>query len=384
MGQGAVDIRRNNFAAAESHYAKALTLLKQGRDGNDPALVGNAYNGRGIARIQQGRMEAAVQDMGLARIAMQRSGDLVEAAVVGANLGKMETERGHFSQALQEFDRAIAVFQRFDVVDYLAATLMSKAEAQLLLVQPMEAADSIGEADALAKSLEDPYLVSLIRVVRTRVLLATGRIREAAQVLAALRSSGMKDTDPDGQELLLRLHLAHGELDVAGALARRDLAGAAPAGPLVLAAVQAALLDRDPETARAWLSRTQGQGPPKSQDGETSREIARALLARDQGDHGAAVQVAREALAHAERSGSPEERVEAGLLQAKLLLEQGRRDAAAAILGDLDAFVASDYRVAWATLSLYRALGDAGMTATALARVQTLCGERDINREPSL
>ena len=73
-----------------------------------------------------------------------------------------------------------------------------------------------------------------------------------------------------------------------------------------------------------------------------------------------------------------------GLLQVRLLLDQGQRDAAAAILGDLDAFAGIDYRVAWATLALYRALGDPAMTANALKRVQALRGERDLAVEPAL
>ena len=39
-------------------------------------------------------------------------------------------------QALQEFDRAIAVFERFGVNDYMAAALMAKAAAQMDMVQP--------------------------------------------------------------------------------------------------------------------------------------------------------------------------------------------------------------------------------------------------------
>jgi hypothetical protein len=89
-------------------------------------------------------------------------------------------------------------------------------------------------------------------------------------------------------------------------------------------------------------------------------------------------------MSRAERRSSPEERVQTGLLRARLLLADGQRDAAAAVLGDLDTFAGTDYRVAWTTLALYRALGDAAMTATALHRVQSLKGERDITVEPAL
>ena len=87
-------------------------------------------------------------------------------------------------------------------------------------------------------------------------------------------------------------------------------------------------------------------------------------------------------MAIAERTGSPSDRVRTGVLLARLLLAQRHSDAAAAVLGDLDAFVALDYRVAWATLELYRELGDQGMVVDALKRVQALRGERDIAMEP--
>lgn len=372
MGQGAVEVRRTNWAAAETRYTQALALL-EGAASDDPALLGNAYNGRGVALVQQGKMEAAVRDMGLARIAMQRSGNFVEAATVASNLGRIETMRGHYPQALQEFDRAIGVFERFEVRDYLAATLMSKAETQLALVQPGEAAKGIERAQAMAASIEDAYLVSAIGVVRARVLLAQGRLREAGAGLAALRSKG--ETEQAVQELQIRLAMAKG--DRRGGARRLPPAAAAIDGALALAATQSALRERDVATARAWVARA----PTPS---TTGWDIAKALLAQGEGDAAGALQIARAATARSEHEGAPEERVQAGLLQARLLLAQGDRDAAAALLGDLDAFAATDYRVAWTTLALYRALGDAGMASSAEKRVQALRGERDPAVEPAL
>ena len=383
MGQGAVEIRRRNWAIAQDHYTQALALLEHTDAGADnPALLGNAYNGRGVSQVLQRKMEGAVRDMGLARIAMQRSGDFVEAAMVASNLGRIETLRLHHAQALQEFDRAIAVFERFDVRDYLAATWMSKAETQLSLVQPAEAAASIEHAHALSKSLEDAYLVASIRIIRSRVLLANGRLREAGESIGAFQAKAEDRDAQVVQELQLRLWLARGDRARAAALAQRmPAADAAVDGSLALAAVEAALRNGNVAAARAWVARAPATVPDASR---TSWDVARALLAQAEGDRDGALRIARAATARTEHAGAPEERVEAGLLQARLLLAQGQRDAAAALLGDLDAFAATDYRVAWTTLSLYRALGDAGMTATALQRVQALRGERDANVEPAL
>ncbi|MCC8363354.1 winged helix-turn-helix domain-containing protein [Lysobacter sp. A6] len=378
MGSGAVEIRRGEFAKAESLYAQALALLEQG-GADDPVLIGNAYNGRGVARVQQDKMDDAVHDMGMARIAMQRSGNLVEAATVGVNLGRIETQRGHLPQALQEFDGAIATFRKFDVRDYLAAAWLAKAEAQMVQVQPAHAAASMAEAATLAKSIEDPYLASAIANMRARTALATGRLRDAGTAIDDVARNG-EGLDAIVQELRLRLALARGANAEAGALAKRTPpSGAEVPGSLALAAVQAALRNRDLDTARGWVARAPAEG-----QGDVSWDVARALLASGEGDAARAIRIAREAAVRMERTGSPDGRVLAGLLHAKLLLAGGQRDEAAAILGDLDGFAGADYRVAWTTLTLYRALGESAMVSTAQTRVQALRGERDAAIEPAL
>ncbi|NUS60888.1 MAG: hypothetical protein HOQ01_08070 [Lysobacter sp.] len=378
MGSGAVEIRRGDFAKAETLYAQALTLLEQG-GADDPALIGNAYNGRGVARVQQDKMDDAVHDMGMARIAMQRSGNLVEAATVGVNLGRIETQRGHLPQALQEFDSAIATFRKFDVRDYLAAAWLAKGEAQMVQVQPAQAAASMAEAATLAKSIEDPYLASAIAIMRARTALATGRLRDANAAIDDVARS-VEANEPLLQDLRLRLALARGANAEAGALAKRaPQAGAELPGSLALAAVQAALRNRDLATARGWLAHAPAQG-----QGDVSWDVARALLASGEGDATGALRIARDAAVRMERTGSPDGRVLAGVLHAKLLLAGGQRDEAAAILGDLDSFASADYRVAWTTLALYRALAENAMVNTAETRVQALRGERDAAIEPAL
>jgi DNA-binding winged helix-turn-helix (wHTH) protein/tetratricopeptide (TPR) repeat protein len=378
MGRGAVEVRRQDWPAAEARYAQALAVLEQGGD-VDPVHIGNAYNGRGVARVQQGKMDEAVHDMGMARIAMQRSGNLVEAATVGVNLGRIETQRGHLPQALQEFDSAIAVFRKFDVRDYLAAAWMAKAEAQLVQVQPAQADASMTQAATLVKSVEDPYLSAAIAIMRARTMLATGRIRAAGAAVDALARNPEMDA-PTLREMQLRLALARGATADAAALARRPMAAndAVP-GSLALVAVQAALRSGDIATAKTWNARV-----PESATADVSWTLARALVAQGEGDSAAALRIAREAAMHAEREGAPEGRVASGLVQAKVLLAGGQRDEAAAVLGDLDAFASADYRVAWTTLALYRAMGESALVATAEKRVQALRGERDPAVEPAL
>lgn len=211
-------------------------------------------------------------------------------------------------------------------------------------------------------------------------MLALGRLGEAERSIASLRALGEPENSQVLQSAMLRLRMAQGDLAQAGALARRlPDAKDALQDSLVLAAVQSALKNQDLSTAKAWLDRS------TAAKGESMlRKLSRALLARADQHADTALQLAREANAMSERDGIPDDRIRAGVLLARVLLEQGQTDRASAVLGDLDTFSSSDYRVAWTTLTLYRALGDKGMAANALTRVEALRGERDPAVEPAL
>ena len=81
---------------------------------------------------------------------------------------------------------------------------------------------------------------------------------------------------------------------------------------------------------------------------------------------------------------SPELEIRAGVLQAMLLLETHQYAAASSILGELEKYAESDYRVAWVMSALYQALGDTRTAAAARERARALGGERDLARAPIL
>lgn len=230
----------------------------------------------------------------------------------------------------------------------------------------------------MAGSLEDRLLTARIALVKANVMLALGRLREAATALAALRSLDMPGMEAQQQDLQLRLQLAGGAQADAFALARRlPPSDRAVTGSLVLAAVQALLASNDVAMAGEWIARVTGES-------DLSSDIARSLLAQAQGRRDDALETARRASAHAEDVGSPDDRVRTGLLMARLLLDQDNAEAASPVLGDLDAFAATDYRVAWEALALYRALNDPAMASKAMQRVQALRGEREVPVRPPL
>jgi len=379
MGLGAVGIRRRNFVDAQVRYTQALELLQSAPEGlDDPSMLGNAYNGRGVARSELQHMEAAVEDLGLARIAMQRAGDLVEAAMVGTNLGMIETRRGHFPQAMQEYDRAIAVYERFGVHDYLAATLAAKAGAQLEMVQPAAALASVERASQEAVSAEDAALTVRVAAMRARAELQNGRLDEATTTLGQLGELARARDAGLLAEPTLRLLLARGQVDQAANRARSLAATAQADGPGLLLAMQAALRGHDSATKAALQARLAGLDDPDA-------VIARALADAADGRREQALSALAAAASKASHEGSPDTRVRLGLAQAWLLLDSNRPQQAAALLGgDLAGYATSDYRVAWSMLALYRALGERTLGERARQQAEALRGQRSLDLVPTL
>lgn len=370
MGLGGVALRMGHPDQAQAHYSQALAVLADDASNRDTSLLGNAYNGRGVAQVQQGNLEAAVADLGQARIAMRRTGDVVSAAMVGANLGRMEGMRNHWPQALQEFDSAIDVFERFQVNDYLAATLAAKAMAQLELVQPAQARATLARTDALRGVLEDPQLIAVIQNARATVALATGNLGEAEAAVDALAATTTQD--PSVTRLRMALAVARG--DVAGAGRWAGDAGARPDGQDAGAAAIAVQAAASPTDAARWL-RPEGAGGTAARP-DPADAFARAMVQHRFGDRAAALRDAQAALAIANRDGSPNDRVRANLLRARILMDAGQMDQAMAVLGELEAYAAVDYRVAWLAAALYGKRGDAGSARQARQEAKALAGER--------
>jgi len=383
LGLGGVERNRGNLDAAELRFTQALTLAESlPPDRVNSRLVGFAYQGRGIVHAQQGDLDASIRDMGQARVWIQRSGDLVALGSNGHNLGKAEVLRGDYLQALREFDRSIEIFERFRVNDYLANSLHEKAELQMALARPVDAWESAQRAAALAPKLEDDSLAVPILASKARLQIAQGRMRDIGDTLAGIRSRGVQDSDPLLREVLLRLHLARGELVEARKLTGNGPPSTGVGDGLMLAAVQVALRIGDLPLAKSWLSGDSSVGEQDARYHAVALELARALIARAEGDGVTALQ-------HAERAAgvagvSPEAEIQTGVVQARVLLDARQYDAASAIMGRLEKYAETDYRVAWAMLTLYRALGDQRAASAALERANALRGDRDIAVEPVL
>lgn len=374
MGLGAVAVRRNDFAPAEKRYAEALAVLGDSGDAN---LVGLAYTGRGVARGAQGTFDLALADFGRARVALERAGNPLDAASVETDLGLVEGSRRRYAQALAPFDRAIATFERFDVRDNLAASLLGKARAQLALLDLDGALASSGRAWELARALENPVLVRNIDLARAEALLDGGRLREAAAIIDRLPGAGGADDD-ELPRLRALLALARGDAHAALAtLAPVVDRSAGPPAALLPLFVTAAVRAGDTAAARRAVERerTSAAAPGDA----FAIELARGELAAAGGDHGAAEARLRSAVAHADAGGVPAERARAACAYARQLIAAGKLDQASAVVGELAPYADRDFRVAQVTAALFHALGERALGERADARLHALAGERRVD-----
>jgi tetratricopeptide (TPR) repeat protein len=373
MGLGAVAVRRQDYPLAEKHYAEALAALG---DHGDPNLVGNAYNGRGVARSAQRQFDLAFADLGRARVALERAGNQLDAAAAGLNIGITENTRHRFAQAIPHFDDAIAVHERFGVKDDLAADLLGKAHSQRELLDVAGALASSTRAYDLAANLENQYLVGSVDLTYARMLAAVGRLREADEVLAKL-PTGNAISSEDGDATLIRADIAlqagdsHKAFEVLRAPVTKTPEGHLGWLPTFVAA---ALLEKQGDLARQILERIRKE--PAEADDRLALELARARLAAGLNDVAGAEQHYVAAVALADQDGVPAERARVGSDYARFLIAQHQLDRASAVVGDLAPYADKDYAVAEVTVALYHALGDSSLESAARARAKPIVGER--------
>jgi hypothetical protein len=153
---------------------------------------------------------------------------------------------------------------------------------------------------------------------------------------------------------------------------------------LLLAAVQAALRGHDIPLAKAWLGAVATPGTQDEGPSAFSVALAGGLIDRASGASMAALGQADRAAQLAGPRASPDSEIQTGVLRTMALLDTHQYGAASAIMGELEKYAESDYRVAWVMPRLYQALGDMQAATAAHGRAEGLSGERDVALEPLL
>ncbi|HKE48601.1 MAG TPA: winged helix-turn-helix domain-containing protein [Rhodanobacteraceae bacterium] len=378
MGLGAVAVRRGDFAAAERNYSAAIATLSAARD--DPNLLGTAYSGRGVANGARGAA-SSLTDFARARVEFERAGNRIEAGSVDANVALFELRRGRYVESAAAFDRAIEIFNRFDVRDGLAAALIGKTSLELTQLDGAGALATSERIATLAPQIENPILKRYALTARAQSLLANGSLAAAARVLDELDAGGEQ---PETGVLRARLALERGDgaassALIATALARKGDGTIAAIAPSDLALVGAIALRRGGDAAvveRALDYLEASADPNEQSDRARVVELAQGELAAKRNDAGAGAHFGA-SLAEADRRGAPDAIAGSAIAELIWLLARHDLDQAKAVAGRLVAYAERDYDSARALAAFYRASGDAERAQSADESARKLAGERN-------
>jgi len=382
LGLGAIEIYRQDFAAAERRYTEAISAL--GAHG-EPMLLGKAYMERGVALGATRRFDEAMADFARARVQLELAGDRLGGASLDTNLGLVEVFRNHYAEALAAYDRAVAAFARFGVNDNLAIALQGQTYVQRVLLN-LDAAQANSERMAgLAEHQRNPLLLRRVALSRAQVMLDRGQLAEASRLIDGYLSgpNGSID-DPVFAVLRAQALIAEGRPQQALADATRTLdaiegqdgsSSEMYLSDAIATYVDAALRSGQVAQAAQLLARLRGAGANLQDDGRGFvLELAGARIAAARGDADAAERFTK-AMALAENR-SPRELVTAACAFADFQLARSTPQEAVAILGRLVPYEDRDYAAARTVAKLYAALGNETLANQAQADTRRLAGER--------
>ncbi|WP_082559955.1 transcriptional regulator [Lysobacter sp. Root559] len=370
---------RAEYDQAERVLTEALALL---RGQNAPGVLGNVYSQRGWVRLTLSRLDEAVADLSLARLAFVRSGDIREIARTDQRLGVVAGRRGQPGAALALLQRAADRFEAVGAENDLAVTLIATAEIQENLLE-------FEQALATTDRFWSPQFARDWgrSICRAWVLAQNGRLREAAtlaeSILAETDASEEEALRAEAQALLARIALQRGQAEDAVRLAqqvaepaleesdRREYLGNQMVlirGLRSLGRLDAAR--REVERLRAWVDAAPDDW---LRTGALLMEAEQDLA---EGRLEPALRRHAEAMASAERLGVPEWLVAVAYSYVPALIEAGRLDQAGVIGGRIGAWADQDMRAAWVQARLHQALGDVEAGRAAEQRAKRLAGER--------
>ncbi len=388
--RGSVHMRLARIEQAERDFDAAVRLLDPR---SDAAELGSALMYRGVTRSGLGRFDAALADLGQARVHLLRAGDALAVARVDGNLGVLELNRGRPGAAFEYLQRAAGVFESYGAIQELLISRSHLLQVHLMQLQYAQAWQ-VGERSwAMRNRAGDPGQRLTIHLDRAEVLVRQGRFGPARELLEAPEIAARDTTVNERRRAFVLVELAWRRGDMAEAIRRADavledwaeqpwddtrgwvllrrqqaaLASGQPPRPLPAEAENAAD-DRIGAAARADTSTVPGL-------------LARATALRANGREAAADAGYQAALSRAEQRGIPAEIATTIAAWVPWLIERGRLAEAGALVGRVAPWADRDYDCALLQLRLYHALGQRELWTSALATARGLAGERRIPAE---
>jgi DNA-binding winged helix-turn-helix (wHTH) protein/tetratricopeptide (TPR) repeat protein len=383
---GGVSLRqdRNDDAIRAFTEAIALTVTR-----NEPFVLGQAYTGLAAAEVNAGAFDAAADDLGRARVAIELAGDTLQLARIDANEGVLDNARGRPAEALPILKRAADRFTQFGALNELFLTVAAEMKAHLALLDAASALAVSEPVWAVREKLDNPGARTAFELQRARALAASGRIADARMLLDALgRASPPETTGLPGDiaSESARMHLAAGD---AGAAAESAKAAVA----------RLPTVDEARERARAWLTWTRAlRAADRTDDARAEvdalsrwaathatmpsvtlfAELASAEQARADGHRDDEAKHYAAALADAERWAVPADLAAVAMSYGGSLIGESDFERASAVIGRVARWADHDFDCALLQARLYQALGQRATWQTALTRARSLAGERTI------
>ena len=381
--RGQVRMRQAQIADAMSDFDAAVRLLDPDRH---HAELGRALTYRGVTRSGLRQFDAALADLGQARIHLLRAHDALAVARVDANLGVLELNRGRPAYAIDYLRKAATVFESFGAVQELMITRSHVLQVHLMQLQYPQAWASSERDWALRDRVRDPGQRLSLALDRAEILIRQGRFQGAKALLddPAFADAGAQVNER--RRAWVNIELAWRRGDARDALRRAD-------------AILDGWSEESWDNTRAWvLLRRQeaalalGVAPlpmPAPADGNDDEAgidrgsavpewLSRAIVLRASGDTAGADALYARALSLAERRGIPTEIADAVSAYTPWLIERGRLAIAGSLVGRVGSWADRDYECALLQVQLYHALGHRDLWLSALETARHMAGERAI------
>ncbi|MDC8011446.1 winged helix-turn-helix domain-containing protein [Tahibacter soli] len=381
-----VESRTAHMDAAMRACDEAIDLL-QSR--NEPIALGRAYHHRGVIHAREVRREPALADFSRARVVLGAAGDPLLLAIVDGNESVVEMSSGRPAEALPGFERAGRQFQRFGMFTEFVVSLINEVEAHLALLDPLEALKTAELGWSERHRISDPALRARYTIARASALADNGRLGESRGLYdEVVGSAGAADDSVEAalaRAALARLDYEAGHDANAVLLAQRasaaltspELASARAIASLTAVRALRRLAHDDQARAQTQLLAGWARGSVQPAVG-VAAGVAQAEQAAADRDTDAATAAYESALTLAGAQGRADTQALVATSYAGFLIDAGRLDRAAVVVGLIARYADRDYDSALAQWRLYRALGRADAAASALARVRQLAGERPV------
>ncbi|MEP7043964.1 MAG: winged helix-turn-helix domain-containing protein [Dokdonella sp.] len=370
--------------AAIATCSEAVSLVET-RDA--PQVLAIAYNNRAITHSRQREFGAAQADFARARVAFERSGDMLALLRLDGNEASMAIARGRPGDALPIFVRAGERFEQFGLVNEALIALSNQVDAQRALLQPAAALAASEHGWSLLGRVRDSNLQHEFKLQRAEALAANGRLAEAHalldDVIGDSDATQEASTRALAQANLAALELDAGQAGVAAALAAQAET-ALPLPEYEQAHADAALtliralrrLHRDADAAAAAARLAAAAATAKTPIIMLYAELAAAERGDDSAD--AQDRHYERALALAADLGLPYLIANASVPYADALIARGELERAAIVTGRIARYADYDFDSSLLQTRLYLALGQRDAWQAALARSRRLAGERAI------